>query len=344
MKDVAREAGVSVSSVSLVLSGRGAGRITTEVADRVRAAAADLRYVPNLVARGLRTRQTHTIGLLSDSVASTPFAGKMLAAAQLEAWESGYLLLLSDTADARDMEEPATQALLQRGVEGLIYASMYHREVALPDVPDHVPLVVLDGRPVGETLADWIVPDEQGGAELAVRALLDAGHRRIGFCNSVEPVPASAGREQGYRNAIATAGIAFDPSLVVHATTGTASAGRDSVRELLSRPDPPSTVFCFNDRIAVGAYHAAAELGLHVPEDLSIVGFDNQEFIADMLSPSLTTVELPHTHMGRWAARRIIERLQARNRPLPVTHEFAPCRLVSRASISRPRCGVSRQR
>ncbi|MGW7291775.1 LacI family DNA-binding transcriptional regulator [Streptomyces xiamenensis] len=336
MKDVARKAGVSVSTVSLVLSGRGVGRITEEVADRVRASAADLHYVPNLVAKGLRTKQTHTIGLLSDSVASTPFAGKMLAAAQLEAWESGYLLLLIDTADAREMEEPATQALLQRNVEGLIYASMYHRDVQLPQLPDGIPVVVMDGRPTDLDRADWIVPDEQGGARLAVQVLLDAGHRRIAFCNNAEPIPASAGREKGYGDALADAGIAYDPALVVHAATNTADAGRAAVLDLLSRPEPPTGIFCFSDRIAIGAYRAATERGLRIPDDLSIVGFDNQEFIADVLSPPLTTVELPHTQMGTWAARRVIKRLRTPGVSLPVKNEYASCQLIIRDSVGHP--------
>jgi LacI family transcriptional regulator len=336
MKDVARAAGVSVSTVSLVLSGRGSGRITAEVADRVRAAAAELQYAPNLLARGLRTRQTHTIGLLSDSVASTPYAGMMLGAAQQEAWASGYLLLLIDTAGTPELEEPATQALLQRNIEGLIYASMYHREVPLPEVPGHVPLVLVDGRPTAEGRADWIVPDEEGGAELAVRALLDAGHRRVAFCNNAEPIPASFGRERGYRRALVDAGIPFDPSLVVRATTGTADAGAVAVHDLLSRPSPPTAIFCFNDRIAVGAFRAASERGLRVPDDLSVVGFDNQEFIVDVLAPALTTVELPHTQMGTWAARQVIERLRSPGQTAPPRHEYAPCRLVVRDSISSP--------
>lgn len=337
MKDVARQACVSVSTVSLVLSGRGEGRITPEVADRVRRAAADLGYVPNLLAKGLRTRQTHTIGLLSDSVASTPFAGMMLAAAQREAWEAGYLLLVIDTAAEREMEVPAAQALLQRNVEGLIYASMYHREVTLPPVPDDVPLVVMDGQPSDERRADWIVPNEQEGAELAVGALVQAGHRRIAFCSNAERIPASVGRERGYRSALAAAGIDYDPSLVVSAETNTAEAGQTAIHELLSREIDATAVFCFSDRIAIGAYRAAAAHGLNIPDDLSIVGFDNQQFVADALYPGLTTIELPHAYMGTWAVRRLIERLRQPVDDRPTSSELAPCRLVIRESIAPPK-------
>lgn len=337
MKDVARVAGVSISTVSLVLSGRGVGRITVEISDRVRAAAADLQYEPNLIAQGLRTRQTRTIGLLSDRVASTPFAGKMLASAQKEAWQSGYLMLLIDTAGDQAMEEPATRALLQRNVEGLIYASMYHRKVQLPKVPSKLPLVVLDGQPSSDQHADWIVPDERGGAEKAVNALISAGHRRIGFCNDGEPIPASAGRLQGYCDALNGAGIPFDPALVANATTNTAEPGRQTAHALLALEDSPTALFCFSDIMAAGAFRAAAERGLRIPEDLSIVGFDNQELVIDALTPGLTTVDLPHEQMGAWAARRIIARIQSSGEPAPPTHQLAPCELIERASIAAPR-------
>lgn len=341
MKDVAREAGVSVSTVSLVLSGRGDGRISPVVATRVRAAAAMMQYVPNLLAKGLRTRQTHTIGLLSDSVASTPFAGTMLAAAQREAWESGYLLLLIDTAGSPEMEAPAAQALMQRNVEGLIYASMYHRNVELPEIPSTVPLVVLDGRPTDEDRADWIVPDEEGGARAAVQALIDAGHRRIAFCNNAENIPAAASRLIGYRDTLHDAGIEYDSALVIDASTSAADAGAIAVHELLSRAEPPTAIFCFSDRIALGAYRAAAERGIVVPSELSIVGFDNQEFVVDAFLPGLTTVALPHEYMGKWAARRLIERLGNPESSQPVQGVLAPCDIVTRASVSAPRLSTA---
>jgi LacI family transcriptional regulator len=341
MKDVAREAGVSISTVSLVLSGRGKGRITAEVTTRVQGVAAELEYTPNLLAKGLRTKQTHVVGLLSDSVASTPFSGKMLAAAQQEAWDAGYLLLLIDTAGSREMEAPATRALLQRNVQGMIYAAMYHREVILPAVPDRLPLVILDGRPSTQGRADWVVPDEEGGAELAVEALTAAGHRRIGFCNLGVEIPASTGRLRGYRKALKKAGITPDPSLVVHAETNTASAGSVAMHDLLSRPNRPTAVFCFSDRVAAGAYRAAMERGLRIPDDLSIVGFDNQELIVDALHPALTTVALPHERMGTWAARRIVERIRSEAEHPEAIHELAPCQLIRRASIAPPKGALS---
>ncbi|MGI5291765.1 LacI family DNA-binding transcriptional regulator [Nonomuraea polychroma] len=329
LKDVATRAGVSVSTVSLVMNGRDAGRVKPAIGERVRRAAAELGYAPNLLARSLRTRQTNTIGLLSDMVASTPFAGRMLKGAQEAAWEQGCLLLLIDTGGHAEMEQSAVQALVQRNVDALIYASMYHREIELPEIPEGLPLIVLDGRPV-EGDFDWVVPDERGGARAAVEHLMAAGHTRIGFCTVDEDIPAAHQRLEGFRN---TLGEHFEPSLVTRGATGDVHTGQWTARELLSRPDRPTALFCYNDRVAMGAYRAARHLGLAVPDEVSIVGFDDQEYIADALEPGLTTVALPHYEMGAWAASRLLTRAEG-DEP---EHKLMPCPLVVRDSVAVPR-------
>ncbi|RVX40109.1 LacI family transcriptional regulator [Nonomuraea polychroma] len=329
LKDVATRAGVSVSTVSLVMNGRDAGRVKPAIGERVRRAAAELGYAPNLLARSLRTRQTNSIGLLSDMVASTPFAGRMLKGAQEAAWEQGCLLLLIDTGGHAEMEQSAVQALVQRNVDALIYASMYHREIELPEIPEGLPLIVLDGRPV-EGDFDWVVPDERGGARAAVEHLMAAGHTRIGFCTVDEDIPAAHQRLEGFRD---TLGEHFEPSLVMRGAAGDVHTGQWTARELLSRPDRPTALFCYNDRVAMGAYRAARHLGLAVPDEVSIVGFDDQEYIADALEPGLTTVALPHYEMGAWAASRLLTRAEGDERE----HKLMPCPLVVRDSVTVPR-------
>ncbi|MGP3910651.1 LacI family DNA-binding transcriptional regulator [Nonomuraea sp. 10N515B] len=329
LKDVATRAGVSVSTVSLVMNGRDAGRVKPAIGERVRRAAAELGYAPNLLARSLRTRQTNTIGLLSDMVASTAFAGRMLKGAQEAAWEQGCLLLLIDTGGNAEMEQSAVQALVQRNVDALIYASMYHREIELPEIPEGLPLIVLDGRPV-EGDVDWVVPDERGGARAAVEHLMAAGHTRIGFCTIDDDIPAAHQRLEAYQD---TLGEHFEPSLVMRGTTGDVHSGQWAARELLSRPDRPTALFCYNDRVAMGAYRAARHLGLAVPGEVSIVGFDDQEHIADSLEPGLTTVALPHYEMGAWAASRLLSKAEGD----ATEHKLMPCPLVVRDSVAVPR-------
>ncbi|MER6614116.1 LacI family DNA-binding transcriptional regulator [Streptomyces xantholiticus] len=336
LKDVADRAGVSVSTVSLVINGREAGRVKPAVGRRVRQAAEELGYAPNLQARSLRTRQTNTIGLISDMVASTPFAGRMLAGAQDAARQAGYLLLLIDTGGHAEMEQSAVQTLAQRNVDALIYASMYHREIELPEIPQGLPLVVLDGRPTGEPpLVDWVVPDERGGARAAVEFLIRAGHTRIGFCTVEEDVPAARERLAAYRETLQEHGLAYDPALVSRGATGDAHSGLRTARELLDRDDRPTALFCYNDRVAMGAYRAARHLGLSVPDDVSLVGFDDQEHVADALEPGLTTVALPHYDMGAWAVRRTLTRIGTEE--AAGKHLHMPCRLVTRDSVTVPR-------
>lgn len=337
LRDIANEVGVSISAVSLVLNDRGDGRVNPASAARIRAVADDLGYVPNLLARGLKTKQSLTIGLLADGVASTPFAGPMVAGAQTAAAESGYLLMLIDTVGMTGLESPAVKALLQRNIEGLIVAPDYNSRVKLPRVPRSMPIVVLDGQPDGdETIADWVAPDEVGGAATATRYLIKAGHRRIAMCNLADERYIATGlRKQGYEEALREAGIVPDPALHVLSLELTAAAARAIGLELLQRHDRPTAVFCFSDKLAFGIYQAASQLGLRIPEDLSVVGFDNHPFVAESLLPGLTTIQLPHNFMGDWAARQLIARSRAKDPEGPISH-LAQCPIVERGSVAAP--------
>ncbi|TCK60145.1 LacI family DNA-binding transcriptional regulator [Curtobacterium sp. PhB136] len=341
MKDIAAQVGVSVSSVSLVLNDRDAGRVNRDVAQRIRELADAFGYVPNQLARSLKSKQTQTIGLVSDRVATVPFSSAMLAGAQEAAWRRGYVLMLVDTGGNEELQTPAVQSLLQRNVDGLIVAATFHREVTMPDVPTSTPVVLLDGRPeTDEASADFVVPDEERGAYDAVTHLVEAGHRRIGFCSvSAYPI-ADALRSRGYRRALADAGLPVDPALVVTAEDAATRCAIAPAQRLLDRPTAarPTAVFCFGDQIAMGFYQVARSLGLAIPTDLSIVGFDNQEFVAEALEPGLTTMQLPHRAMGDWAVERILARIDG-----SVPRSVAPagmrmhCPLVIRGSVAPPR-------
>lgn len=337
LKDIAAHVGVSISAVSLVLNERGEGRVRPDVAARIRQVADELGYAPNLLARGLKTNQSHTIGLLSDQVASVPFAGQMLGGAQVSAAEEDFLLIVVDTAGNRDLDGTAVKALLQRNIEALIIATDFHREVDLPMTPRAMPVVVLDGLPRDRSAAaDWVIPDETGGAYAATTHLIQAGHRRIAFCNvEDERFVARTLRRAGYEAALSAAGLTPDPALIVDASDPSTAAGRVQARRILSTHDRPTAVFCFSDQIAFGFYQVAQELGLRVPDDLSIIGFDDQPFIADSLLPGLTTVRLPHRDMGTWAARQAITRLRGEAPSGPVSTQMA-CPLVERGSVAPP--------
>ncbi|MBO9706362.1 MAG: substrate-binding domain-containing protein, partial [Arthrobacter sp.] len=242
-----------------------------------------------------------------------------------------------DTVGDRGLETPAVKALLQRNIEGLIVATDYHSTVSLPRVPRHLPVVVLDGTPgPEERAADWVVPDEAGGAAAATRHLLEAGHRRIAMCNLAdERYVARRLRREGYETALRAAGLTPDPELHVEAADLTAEAAREAAMSLLLRPDRPTAVFCFSDKLAFGIYQTAAQLGLRIPEDLSVIGFDNQPFLAESVLPPLTTVQLPHEPMGDWAVRQLIRRISD-GADAPTAHHLAPCPLIIRESVAPP--------
>jgi LacI family transcriptional regulator len=211
---------------------------------------------------------------------------------------------------------------------------MYHRIVTLPPALRSVPTVLLDAESA-DNAAPAVVPDEVHGARLAVGELLEQGHTRIGFLTNIDDVPATTGRLLAYRERLAEAGIDFDPTLVA-ADVSEAAGGYRTARALLDQANPPSALFCYNDRMAMGAYRAAAELGLRIPSDVSVIGFDNQTLIAENLFPGLSTVALPHYEMGAWAVDTLA-RLVTGEQPQPDAHPLRmPCPLVRRESVGPP--------
>lgn len=202
MQDVATLAGVSRTTASFVINNVEDAGIPQDTRLRVWDAVKQLGYRPNAIAQGLRSAKTHTIGFISDEVATSPFAGEIIHGAQDRAWEDEKLLLLINTGGNRTMKQLAAETLLQRQVEGVIYATMYHREVHPPESIRQVPTVLLDCFVADGTLPS-IVPDEVSGGSRATSLLLERGHRRIGFINDSNPVPASVGRLEGYKQALA---------------------------------------------------------------------------------------------------------------------------------------------
>lgn len=335
IRDVAREAGVSVTTVSHILNDVASARASDETRERVRETARRLGYGPNRLARSLRTQRSEMIGLLSEDIATTPHAGRIILGAQDAAQAEGLTLVLVNTSRERSDAGAGVEALLRQQVDGILYATMFHRVLDLPAELAGTPTVLINAQDAARARAG-AVPDEVDGARQAVQELVSRGHRRIGFLTNVDDVPATHGRLEGYREVLERAGIPVDPELVLARPSET-TGGYEAARELLARPERPSALFCYNDRMAMGAYRAAAERGLRIPEDLSVVGFDNQEIVAEGLFPPLTTVALPHYEMGQWAMRRLIALLhepEDAEAPAPIAPEVLPCPLVRRDSVA----------
>lgn len=307
IKEVAAAAGVSITTVSHVLNDVPGVRVNPATRERIQSTATRLGYVPNRLAQSLRTQRSNTIGLIGDEIATTPFAGKIILGAQDVALERDAVVLVVSTGYRRDVENREIEELLRRQVDGILYASMFHRKLELPHQLASVPTVLVNAECTTPGVP-WVAPDEVAGGRDAAGVLLAAGHRRLGFINNVDDIPASVGRLEGFRSRLVEEGIDPGDLTVVTAETDPAG-GYAAAMELLARPDRPTGIFCFNDRLAMGAYRAAAELGLRIPDDLSVVGFDNQEYVADGIFPGLTTIELPHFDMGVWAAEQLFARI-----------------------------------
>ena len=331
IKSVAKRAGVSTTTVSLVMNNPETPNIPAETRQRVLEAARELDYRPSASARHMRTQKSGLIGFVSDVVATTPFAVDMIRGAQDAAWQQGKVLLVLNTDNKPDIEQRAIEILLERRVEGLIYAAMHHQVVSPPVAVREVPTVLLDCYCDDRSLPS-VVPDEVVAGRTATEILLQKGHRRIGFMNHVEPQPATEGRLKGYQQALAACGVPFDENLVRSAWC-VSQGGYQCALELMQVPDPPTAFFCFNDPMAMGAYDALRTLNLRIPDDVAVIGIDNLELIAAHLYPPLSTMALPHYQMGEWATQYLLKMITDPETTDTCLQHSMECEFVERASL-----------
>lgn len=357
MTDVAKAAGVSQSTVSMVLNRMAGARLSAATRSRVEAAAAALGYVlprPAAAAGGelpalARGRSAHLpdtatgaatrrpwIGYLVDEISTSPHPVVSVDGARDAAWEQGCLLQVGVTRN-----NPAHEAALldawrgQPGLLGIVYSTIFTRAVHLPAALAATPTVLLNCHDAASP-APSVVPGEVAGGHAATERLIAAGHQRIGFINGEPWMEAAQDRFKGYRRALATADLPFDAALVREGDwmSGT---GYEATLSLMAAPRPPTAIFCANDLMALGALEALKQLGKRVPDDVALIGYDDQE-ISRHTHPPLTTMVLPNYEMGRAAVEALFTLLQ---RP-PGTPAAArrtllkiDCPLVERDSVRR---------
>ncbi|MFE5813457.1 LacI family DNA-binding transcriptional regulator [Streptomyces sp. NPDC056479] len=331
-RDVARLAGVSHTAVSFVFNGRAEGNLSPATQERIRRAATELGYRPDPVARGLRRRRTAVIGLVTDEIATSPFAGRLLRGAMETAWASEHLVLTIDSGGDPAKEDAAVAELLDRRVDGIIYAAMSLRRVRVPEGLHRTHSVLANCLPEDDSLPA-VIPAERAGGRTAARLLLDQGHHRVAMVGGQEDI-ASVDRLRGFRDALRAEGITVPKEWVVR-TGGEISGGYEGAMRVLDGVPAdrrPTGIFCYNDRVASGALHAATRLGIAVPAELSVVGYDDQEHMAEFLNPPLTSVALPHREMGDAAARLLLDAIDTGRTP-PATVRRLACPVISRASV-----------
>jgi LacI family transcriptional regulator len=308
--DVARQAGVSVSTVSHVVN--ETRRVSPETRRLVEAAIASVDYQPNTLARSLKTATTKSVGLAISAI-SNPYFSDIICAIVSECTRLGLMVFLADTQDVPETELSVVKALHQRRVDGIILApspdplerAQHYIESA------RIPCVLVDRMP--NELFDQVGLNNRGAIGLLVAHLASFGHRRIGFIAGNPGFTTTLERINGYMLALAAHGLDIDEALLV-AGNATTAAATGSTRALLALPRPPTALIAGNNMATIGAMRAIRAVNLKVPRDISIVGVDDFEW-ADCFEPRLTVVAQPCEEIGRQAAALLSERIAASDGP-----------------------------
>ncbi|MDF2761589.1 MAG: transcriptional regulator, LacI family [Thermomicrobiales bacterium] len=319
IQDVAARSGVSISTVSRVVT--GAVAVEPETAERVREAIAALGYRPNLLARSFRRRVTHTIGLLVPDN-STPFFAELARTIEDAGFADGYSVVLCNSDLSAVKQETYIDVLLANRVDGLILVSSgliptVGRHDAVARILDAgAPCVVVD-RDLGETPVDQVLVDNDQGGYLAGEHLIALGHRRIACLVGPSDLTPSAGRIAGFQRALADAGLAVAAEGLVRGN-GRPDGGSAAALQLLERgvvgAGDVTAIFAFNDQMATGAIGALQRAGCRVPQDVSVIGFDDIPQSAAIF-PALTTIAQPIAEMGSIGVRLLLDRIARRDAP-----------------------------
>lgn len=305
LRDVATSAGVSRTTASYILNGRADEmRISSTTVAKVQAAVADLDYRPNRSARSLRTQRTATVGLISDQIAGEQYGSSMLTGASLAARELDHLVVMGESGGDPEIERLLIEEMLERDVDGVVYATRTARAVRLPRGLRGVRSVLLNCEAPAERLAS-VVPDDEGGGRAAAAVLLAAGVQDVAVVGQDPTLEATAGprRMAGIQAELSTRGIKVADHILCDWSV---PEGFVATRRWLAGGGRAAGLICMNDRLAMGAYQALAEAGLRVPEDVSVVSFDGSS-LADWLRPAVTSVELPFAELGALAVRRLLD-------------------------------------
>jgi LacI family transcriptional regulator len=315
IQDVANRAGVSISTVSRVINKSVPVEPQTE--ERVREAIAALGYRPNLLARSFRRRVTHTIGLIVPDN-SNPFFAEVARVIEDAGFAEGYSVILGNSDLSEAKQAAYVDVLLAKQVDGLIVTSTglipseSGHDVSERILESGVPCVAVD-RDLGEMPIDQILVDNHRGGFDAGRYLLGLGHRRFACVVGPSDLTPSAGRIAGFRHALADAGVELPAAAIVRGN-GRHDGGMAAAQELLARGIDFTAVFAFNDLMAIGVIGAFQRAGRRVPDDVSVIGFDDIPQ-ASATYPAVTTIAQPIAEMGRCAVRLLLDRIAKRDSP-----------------------------
>ncbi|MBB5787300.1 substrate-binding domain-containing protein [Jiangella mangrovi] len=326
IKDVAVAAGVSRSTASRALTGRG--YVATDVRERVLAAAENLRYVPDATARYLKQQVSLSLGVLVSDLRNS-FYARLAAGVGQAARTQGYSLVLAEDGGSAEAQVEAAETFVATRVAGVVVTPV-SADVTTYLSRHRIPVVEID-RQFAAGDCDAVVVDNQGASQQVIEHLVGLGHRRIALFIDETTWTTGRDRHAGYQTALAAAGIALDPDLVV-SSGWDVDAARAAARALLGPDERPTAVFAANNVLAEGVWRAANDLGLSIPDDVSLVSFDDAPWMS-LVTPGLTAVAQDEAALGETAVRRLLDRI-AEPDAAPVTVEVSTT-FVERASTRR---------
>ena len=331
VKSIAREANVSVTTVSLALDGKGASRVSQATRERILEIADRLNYRPNLLARSLVTKRTQSIGLVVTSLANPVYA-EVAEDIIDQAADNGYGVLICSVGGRED-EQLLIGELIDRGVDGLIICSSSRAdpmvlELAESDIPFVLTCRGVDQDPEAPKV-DFIGVDDRRGGYLAVEHLIGLGHRRLALIAGPQEISTGHQRLIGARAAMRDHGLDLPDRRIAYGNY-TRRSGREAALTILRATDRPTAVFVANDHMAMGVLDAARELSLNVPEDLAVIGYDNME-MTNLPGVDLTTISQKREIWGRLAVDRLIAKIESNNRIEPEVNFLDPLLIIRRS-------------
>ncbi|TCO49780.1 LacI family DNA-binding transcriptional regulator [Actinocrispum wychmicini] len=332
LKEVAQRAGVHVTTASRALNPATSSLVNPATMRRVQAAARELRYQPNAMARGLKTARSMSVGVLIPDLTNPLFPPIVRGIEDVLA-AAGYTTLIANTDNDPDRQVKLFDTLRARQVDGLVVATAHREDGLFIDAHRAGTRIVLVNRRVDHSDIPSVTGDDHDGIAMAVRHLIDLGHTRIAHVAGPQDTSTGRGRLRAYRQALDDAGMTLDPGLVVAAKGFTELEGARATRAMLDAGKVPTAVVAANDMIALGCLDVFGERRLRCPQHISLVGFNDMPFI-DRLTPPLSTVRVPHYQIGAEAARMLLDRFG--NPDLPTKSITLPATLVLRESTAPP--------
>ncbi|EHC7287057.1 substrate-binding domain-containing protein [Vibrio parahaemolyticus] len=329
MKDIAKLAGVSTSTVSHVIN--KTRFVSEEISERVNNAAKELNYyAPSALARSLKVNRTKTIGMLV-TTSTNPFFGEVVKGVERSCYHKGYSLILCNTEGDNERMRQSINTLLQKRVDGLILmcSSLEGERIDVFERYPDIPVVVMDWGPMLFT-SDKIQDNSLRGGYLAAKYLIDCGHTEIGCITGPLIKHQAQMRYEGYKRAMNEAGLEFNANWIIESDFE-CEGGYQAFKKMAERGTLPSSIFVSNDMMAMGVINAANELSIKVPDDLSIIGYDDIH-IAKFMSPSLTTIHQPKYRLGQAAVETLVRRLDDKSNEVQVV-QLEPT-LVVRNSVT----------